>query len=138
MAWAVTQPWIRLNINQTITAMTIKTMPALIEKMNEHSQDTHIGHYFQFYTGVHMFHHPKNFAWSEWENDFDRLFSVMRDDTIANRQARDRMAGLKQQLQQVKEPNIEEIRKLQTYLNELDRRRGTNWRELFPFIAEYE
>ena len=31
-----------------------------------------------------------------------------------------------EQLQQVKEPNIEEIRNLQTYLNELDRRRGTN------------
>jgi hypothetical protein len=48
------------------------------------------------------------------------------------------MAGLRQQLQQIKEPNLAEIRKLQTYLDELDRRRGTNWRELFPFIAEYE
>lgn len=138
MAWAMAQPWIRLNINQTITAMTIKTMPDLIEKMNKHSQGKNIGHYFQFYTGIHMFHHPKNFAWSEWENDFDRLSNVMREDTNDQRQAKKRMAGLKQQLQQIKEPNCEEIRKLQTYLNELDRRRGTNWRELFPFIAEYE
>jgi hypothetical protein len=72
------------------------------------------------------------------ENDFDRLSNVMRNDTWDQQQARQRMAGLKQQLQQVKEPNLVEIRKLQTYLDELDRRRGTNWRELFPFIAEYE
>jgi hypothetical protein len=138
MAWAVTQPWIRLNINQTITAMTIKTMPDLVEKINKYSEHNQIGHYFQFYTGPQMFQHPKNFGWSEWENDFDRLFNTMREDNWDQQQARQRMAGLKQQLQQVKEPNIEEIRKLQTYLNELDRRRGTDWRELFPFIAEYE
>jgi hypothetical protein len=138
MAWAVQQPWIRLNINQTITAMTIKTMPDLVEKINKYSQHNQIGHYFQFYTGPQMFQHPKNFGWSEWENDFDRLFNTMREDNWDQQQARQRMAGLRQQLQQIKEPNLVEIRKLQTYLDELDRRRGTNWRELFPFIAEYE
>ena len=138
IAWAMTQSWIRLNINQTITAMTIKTMPDLVEKMNQYGQGKHIGHYFQFYTGPQMFQHPKNFAWSEWENDFNRLSNVMREDTRDQRDAKQRMAGLKQQLQQIKEPNIPEIRKLQTYLDELDRRRGTNWRPLFPFIAEYE
>jgi hypothetical protein len=62
----------------------------------------------------------------------------MREDNWDQRQAKQRMAGLKQQLQQIKEPNLAEIRKLKIYLDELDRRRGTNWRELFPFIAEYE
>jgi hypothetical protein len=118
--------------------MTIKTMPDLVEKINQYSENNQIGHYFQFYTGPQMFQHPKNFGWSEWENDFDRLFNTMREDNWDQRHARHRMTGLRQQLQQIKEPNLAEIRKLQTYLDELDRRRGTNWRELFPFIAEYE
>ena len=34
--------------------------------------------------------------------------------------------------------NKEETLKLITYLDELDRRRNTNWRELFPWLIKYE
>jgi hypothetical protein len=33
--------------------------------------------------------------------------------------------------------NKEETVKLLTYLDELDRRRNTNWRELFPWLEKY-
>ena len=34
--------------------------------------------------------------------------------------------------------NKEETLKLITYLDELDRRRNTKWRELFPWLIKYE
>jgi hypothetical protein len=44
------------------------------------------------------------------------------------------MQGLQKQLQQVTQHNYKEISQLRTYLDELDRRRSTNWRELFSYL----
>jgi organic radical activating enzyme len=57
-AWASEQSesWLRIHVNQTITSMTIKTMPELIDKIAHYSQYRHIGHYFQFLTGQHYLH----------------------------------------------------------------------------------
>jgi hypothetical protein len=114
-------------------------MPELIEKINHYSElnNRQIGHYFQFFTSPAnwMFQHPNIFGYDEWADDFDRIFAVMKNDgEYHHEDARRRMTGLMKQLQQVKENNWIEIKKLQTYLDELDRRRITNWRPLFPHI----
>jgi hypothetical protein len=44
------------------------------------------------------------------------------------------MIGLQKQLQQHTKHNYKEIQKLHTYLDELDRRRNTNWRTLFSYL----
>jgi hypothetical protein len=36
------------------------------------------------------------------------------------------------------EVNPREVSKLLTYLDEKDRRRGTNWQTLFPWLVEYK
>jgi organic radical activating enzyme len=100
-AWASQQgDWLRLNANQTVTAMTIKTMPGLIEKIKQYSKNKHIGHYFQFYTGLHMFQHPKIFAWDFWKDDFDRILAAMPTDTEDQQEAIPRMQGLQSLLKQ--------------------------------------
>jgi hypothetical protein len=135
LAWAVDQgDWIRINVNQTVTAMTIKTMPQLISKIDQYSQYRHIGHYFQFYTGLHMFQHPKIYAWDFWANDFDRIFAAMPQRTAAHQEAIPRMVGMKKLLQKSKVYNHAEIAKLHVYLDEMDRRRGTDWRQLFSYL----
>jgi hypothetical protein len=134
-AWASEQgPWLRLNANQTVTSMTIKTMPGLIQKIDQYSKHKHIGHYFQFYTGNQMFQHPKHFAWQHWEQDFERIFAAMPQRTPEQQEAFPRMMGLQKLLQSKPNYNYNEIRKLHIYLDELDRRRGTNWRELFSYL----
>jgi hypothetical protein len=135
MAWACEQgSWLHLNINQTVTAMTIKTMPDLIKKIAHYSKIKNIGHWFQFYTGPHMFQHPKIFSYQEWATTFDEIYVEMRTDTYEQRDAIPRMQGLQRLLEQQTENDWEGIGQLQTYLDELDRRRGTNWRDLFPHI----
>lgn len=135
--WAVNQgDWLRVNANQTITAMTMRTMPELIEKITYYSKFKPIGHYFQYYTGPHMFQHPKIYAWSFWEDTCNRILQTMPTGESGGREneARERMIGMQQLLQQYPTHNYVEIKKLHTYLDEIDRRRNTNWRSLFSYL----
>jgi pyruvate-formate lyase-activating enzyme len=134
-AWASQQgDWLRLNANQTVTAMTVKTMPGLIEKLKHYGKNKHIGHYFQFYTGMHMFQHPKIFAWDFWKDDFEKILNAMPTDTAAQREAIPRMQGLQSLLKQSSQNDLDSIKQLHVYLDELDRRRSTNWRSLFSYL----
>lgn len=125
--------WLYLNINQTISNMTIKTMPDLIQMIYKHSGDKLIGHYFSFVSG-YPFQNAEIFDWSMWEDDFDRILSVMKTDSQNQIDAYNRMVGVRDTLKKNGKRNDVEIEKLHTYLDELDRRRGTDWKSLFPYL----
>lgn len=138
-AWAAQEGnWIRLNANQTVTATTMRSMVGLIEKIKQYSKYKHIGHYFQFYTGPHMFQHPQTFSYKMWETDFEKIFEAMPKDTPSQLEAIPRMQGLQKQLQLATEHNFSDIKKLHVYLDEIDRRRNTNWRNVFPYLDIHE
>lgn len=133
--WAAQQgSWLRLNVNQTVTALTMRTMVDLVKKIDHYSQHRHIGHYFQFYTGPQMFQHPKTYAYSLWDNDMTNVLNAMPSHTPEQKEAIPRMIGLKKLLEQHTAHNYAEIEKLKIYLDELDRRRSTNWRGIFPYL----
>ena len=135
LAWAAEQSedWLYLNVNQTVSSMTIKTMPELIEKINKYSQHRHIGHYFMFVDG-YKFQHPDIFDYSLWAEDFDNILSVMHNETIEDKETLERMIGLQKRLQNTCKQDSQKITQLHNYLDELDRRRGTDWRFLFPYL----
>jgi hypothetical protein len=54
--------------------------------------------------------------------------------TLEQQEAIPRMQGLQAQLKQVQKHNYADIKKLHVYLDEIDRRRGTKWRELFSYL----
>jgi len=135
MRWASEQgDWLHLNCNQTVTCLTMRTMPELIERIAKYGKNKHIGHYFQFYTGTEMYQHPQTYAYSHWVDTFKEIYKTMPKDTVHQREAIPRMQGLEAQLKIVKEHNHSDIEKLHIYLDELDRRRGTDWRSLFPYL----
>ena len=137
LSWAVSQgDWLRVNANQTVTSMTMRTMPELIEKITHYSKFKPIGHYFQYYTGPHMFQHPKIYAWDFWEDTCIRILQAMPEGLPGGREneSRERMIGMQQLLKKHTEHNYVEIKKLHTYLDEIDRRRNTNWRSLFSYL----
>lgn len=125
--------WLYLNINQTIGSMTIKTMPDLIEMIYKHSGDKLVGHYFSFLQGF-SFQQAEIFDWSLWEEDFERILGTMKRDTENQQDAYDRMLGIRDTYKKHCKRNEIEIEKLHCYLDELDRRRGTDWRSLFPYL----
>ena len=135
LAWASEQgDWLTLNINQSVTNMTIKTMPELIKVVNKYNQQKHIGHYFEFYIGPEQYQHPKIFAYNMWQEDFKQIYNEMRRETVEHQEVFTRLEGLEQQLKTVKQHDYEQIENLHIYLDELDRRRGTDWRSLFPYL----
>lgn len=135
LVWASEQgDWLTLNINQSITNMTIKTMPDLIKVINKYNQQKHIGHYFEFYIGPEQYQHPKIFAYDMWEEDFKSIYSEMRSDTTEHKEVFTRLQGLEKQLKTVNKHDYNQVENLHIYLDELDRRRGTDWRSLFPYL----
>jgi sulfatase maturation enzyme AslB (radical SAM superfamily) len=135
LSWASKQgDWLRLNVNQTITALTIRTMPELIEKIVYYGKNKHIGQYFEFYIGPQMFQHPNIFSYDMWQEDFVKIFSLMPTKTVEQQEAIVRMEGIDQYLRQSKTHDWKRIEQLKIYLDELDRRRKTDWKKVFPYL----
>lgn len=140
-AWAVSQSvdWIDVSIHQTITSLGMRTMPALMRKIAEYSRYRYIRHDFQFVGDAadenqrhHM--HPKQFAYQTWADDFEQTLAAMPKHTEQQQDAVRRMIGMQKTLEPFTTHNYEKIHQLHVYLDELDRRRSTNWRELFPYL----
>lgn len=126
------QKWLRININQVVTPLTIKTMPALLERLNQWSKKKQIGHYFSVAAPGPSYFVPKIFGPGEFDKDFEKIIQLMADSGVAL----EYMKGIQHEYL-TSTSNPEEIKKLIIFLNEKDRRRNTNWRELFPWLEKY-
>lgn len=134
--YIVEQRWIYLNINQTLTALTLKTTPELIEYINEMKQFREIGHYFSIVTGKSSeFLHPSILGGGFFAKCFDQILSTMKTDTWQEQQAKQYMNGIKLQIESCL-PDPARLKKLTTFLDEIDRRRNLNWRNTFPWLEK--
>lgn len=133
--YLLTQKWVKLNINGTISALTIKTMPELISKLNTWTKDRKIEHYFSLVYDVEYLH-PSIFGPDEFSEDFQTILSLMENDTWRGKHAKEYMQGIVALLSQ-SVYNEYEVKRLITFLNENDRRKGTNWHDLFPWLEKY-
>lgn len=131
----VDRKWIYLNINQTLSGLTIKTVPALLEHINPLRQDREIGHYFSTTVMTHNFLDPGIFGPGFFSADFDAILTQMPDQTWQQQQARNYMQGIKQRLEN-SQRNDDAIRRLIVFLTEMDRRRQTNWKKTFSWLEK--
>ena len=131
------QKWIVLNINQTISALTIKTMPDLLIKLKEWNLKRPIGHYFSEVYPDPSYLKSDIFGSEFFKEDFNNILALMNDATWQEKEAKKYMNGIWKKISAGKK-NLEEIKNLIVYLNEIDRRRNTNWQELFPWLVEYK
>jgi organic radical activating enzyme len=138
------KPWVRLSLHSCITALTIKTMPELIskivqwnqqrppEKFIEHSFDVVVGKPYEK-NGLH----PALFGPGVFDKDFEEILKIMPVDNEMQISARKQMQGLAKFIHKSMK-NPERIAILKTYLDELDRRRNTNWRRVFPWLVDID
>ncbi len=129
--------WIYLNINQTISILTIKTMPELIEYINNFKKTREVGHYFSI-VGINNgpnFLHPGIIGGQYFSNDFNQILSLMNSKTRQEQDAKQYMTGIKNFIESCHiDTNF--LLKLATYLDEIDRRRNLNWRTVFPWLEQ--
>jgi hypothetical protein len=133
--YLLSQPWINLIISSTITPLTIHTLPDLLERIAEWNQTRTIYHYQNSvqepdYMMVDIFGNA-------FGQDFEAALALKPDQTPEQQASKQYLAGIAQQAAS-KTPNIVAIRKLHNFLNEMDRRRNTDWRRTFPWLmAEF-
>jgi hypothetical protein len=114
-------------------------MPELLDKINYWNTKTAqaIDHSFDLVIGdvwKEAAMHPALFAPEVFEKDFETILSLMPQNTQRQQASQSHMQGIARYLSESQQ-DIEKIKNLQNYLTELDRRRGTNWKLLFPWLA---
>ena len=135
--YLIQQRWIKLNINNTISILTIKTLPELLKLLDEWTKDRKIEHHFSTAYPYPSYMSPYILGPDEFADDFKKILSLLETDTWRGSQAKKYMQGIVATIQN-SVYNKEETVKLLTFLDEIDRRRNTSWRELFPWLIKYE
>lgn len=136
--------WILLSVHSCINSLTIKTMPALWQRILEWNklrpQDKPIDISFDVVVGNRAKQnglHPTHFGPNVFDEDFKKILEIMPVDTEHQRSLKEQMRGVASFVQQsVKNP--QKIQVLKTYLTELDRRRNTNWHHAFPWLVDFQ
>lgn len=123
-------------INSAISPLTIKTVPELVERMNVwnsgKSHDHRIAYSFMSVMAPPWMD-PAIFGAGVFEEDFKKICDAMPNQTHYDQALVDHMAGIGRQISNTLR-NVPMILGLIDYLDEIDRRRGTKWRPLFPWL----
>lgn len=125
------QPWINLIVGSTITPLTIKTLPDLLERIQQWRQVRPIYHY------QNSVNHPSymfiDMFGDIFREDFARALSFKPQDTPEEIASYRYLEGIAQQSTSGI-PDVSKISDLLIFLNEMDRRRGTDWKITFPWL----
>ena len=133
--YLVSQDWITLNINQTLSGLTIKTVPALLQYINNFRPTREIGQYFSTTVMTHNFLHPEIFGSQYFNSDFEEILSNMPTDTWQQKEANKYMRGIQSQLNSSTRNQLA-IDQLGIFLTEIDRRRDLDWKQTFPWLVK--
>jgi hypothetical protein len=128
--------WLYLVINQTISCLTIKTMPEFMQQFAQWRKNRKIGHWFSGIYPDPSYMKAEIFGNLEFAEYAQAVLQLMPQDTQEDQVAYEYMAGIFKQIL-MSTPNYNEIAKLIVFLDEKDRRRGTSWPELFPWLERY-
>lgn len=132
-SYAAKQKWLTLNTNIVMNVLSIKTTPDLIERINKYAQERKINQQFNLVVGDKKYLHPKIFGGEMWREDFEKIITLYPDADPIKLQQKQYLIGIWEYLKSC-EKDVTLIKQLHTYLDEIDRRRNTNWRELFPYL----
>ena len=132
--YVLNKPGIRLNINATHTLMSIGAYARLLEKKVEWEELTgkEINLYGQIVGSKHV--KPHALGYDFLKDDIEQILSIHPRGTWDSDEAFKNISGIFKSLEDAK-PDIEHIENFLTVYNEIDRRRNTNWKEVFPDIA---
>lgn len=130
--------WLYVSINQTISALTIKSMPVLLEKLKEWRKVRNVGHWFGSVLDAGPWLQAETFGEKIFKHDAEEILQLMPQDTEENKNAYNYMKSLFDFINATKTPDLENAANLITYLNEIDRRRGTNWRTTFTWLKQFD
>jgi len=129
---AVNQKWMIINTNQTITVLTVRTIPDLMKIVKKYKKiNTKISTHFSMVVG-RPWMHPNIFGKEFWKNDLKNILNEMPEDNERNMIAKKYMEGSFNQIPI--DADRKQITALKFFLDTLDKRRNTNWRKVYPYL----
>jgi hypothetical protein len=136
--YLVNQDWITLNINSAISCLSIKTMPELLTRLNTWRKKRPIYQNFMTIQDP-MPMNPDYLGPDIFTEDFNRIIAVMQETAKLDPWYESfvpYMEGISRQVG-ASCVNIAKMTELKNYLDELDRRRKTNWPKLYPWLVNH-
>lgn len=131
--------WCSLGINSCLSSLSLQNMPALVDKINQWNLKAvnRIDWSFQLPIGLDdTGFHPNSFGSDAFVEDFKNTLALMPDLTQAEQQSKQHMIGL-MRTQEQSVLNLHHVKNLIDYLTEIDRRRGTNWQQIYSWLQKY-
>ncbi|MEK6580612.1 MAG: twitch domain-containing radical SAM protein, partial [Bdellovibrionota bacterium] len=126
------QRWINMSVNIAINPLTIKTLPELIRKIKEWRKTRPVA--MSFMTVAYPSEMDIDiFGPGVFDEDFKKILDEMPTENQYDHNYKNYMHGISLQVASAKRKPLE-LYKLRIFLDEIDRRRGTNWRTLFPWL----
>jgi hypothetical protein len=131
----VNHRWIYLNVHNTITSLSIPTLPDLLDFVNHHRHNRRIYHSFglvQLRTQLQ----PGIFGPGFFSQHFQRILDRMPNTDDWQHRNIEYMNGIMRLIDSQGEDQQQQ-QYLVHYLNEIDRRRGLDWRSTFPWLDQH-
>lgn len=142
--YLLNKSWAHLSINSVISALTIKSMPKLLEKINEWnlSQDDVVDEWRSYdnkilhsFNTTSMMDDPYIFNGDIFADDFDKILDLMPSDNVLQRGQKEMMEGIAKKSNMSSNNSIK-ISKFKDFLTQIDIRRGTDWQKTFPWLEQ--
>lgn len=129
--------WITTSINITLSVLSVKSMPDLLKKINEWRKVHRVGVSISGVTPNPSWLKIDIFGPDLFANDYERILSLLPTTDDFEKRNVEYIKGIAATSQEAKKED--EVIKLYTFLQEKDRRNGTNWKRAFPWlILEFE
>lgn len=129
----ISHHWIRVIVGSTLTPLTMHTFPDLAQRIQQWRQQRPI---YQYFNSVNW---PSfmciDILGDIFDRDFVRGLEFLPKDTPEQSSVREYFRGIGRQSSS-RGVNRDEVVKLHTFLEEIDRRRGTDWRTTFPWLVD--
>lgn len=132
--YAVREKWIYLNVNSVLCLLNIKTMPDLLEYLNKFKKNRRINN-LTITCYKPDFLHPGIIGNNYFDKDFDRVLQLLSVDRENDKNLADYMLGQKKQIGLMPR-NQDLLQQAFYYLDEIDKRRNTNWKKTFPWLYD--
>lgn len=132
------QRWIVLSVHQVITALTIKTAQQLQTRLATMKQQYPkiLQEYYLVDSGFEKIYHPEIFGADFFRADLDQLLDSFPICTAWDQNCRQRLEGIVQLLNHAT-VNHDRLTMLKQTLDQIDHRRGTDWKSLWPEIDQF-
>jgi hypothetical protein len=132
------KPWITASINSTLSSLSIKQLPALIDKMKEWNalRPTDSESIIFSFNYTNSYTSPLIFGKGIFDNDFKLALNLLDKNSEFQQGIHQALESIGNAINLQGTRNIDKINNLKEYLDQLDQRRNLDWRTTFPWLDQ--